>query len=609
MSMAAPPSGQVPGDPALLSAAPPASTAPVARESPAPDPIGGENNDPAHQPLANEPQLDVENIQGNSLAGFTKDHQVLVFLQIDDVTRFRAWLAAQVPYIASLKEVLTFNRLFKEIRYRRGRDTGAVKATWFNIAFSYEGLKKLATEIPDLLATDFIDVPFKNGLAKQSPSLGDPTDPNAEGSPVNWLVGGPDNEADVVLIVAADDECDLHREVDRLEQSLMAAQVNGAARIIFKQHGANLPAPMGGHEHFGFLDGVSQPGVRGRISDSPHDVLTIRQNPHKRDNGESAQGKPGQDLLWPGEFVFGYFKQNGDPDKGGIETPSDTPADAGPVWAKNGSFVVFRRLRQDVFEFHRFLNETADANQVPDPALLGAKLVGRWQSGAPVMRTGTDDGQSETVIPGLGDNDCANNNFEFLGATPPITTGDVESEFDCLDQKFPTSPGDRVGAVCPYSAHIRKSYPRDDKNPAVPGPAVPPLDEVTTQTHRLLRRGIPFGPVSPSSPASPVQDDMDRGLVFAAYQTSIANQFEFMTKAWINNPNFKRGDVGHDPIIGQNPSDPDRVRTFQTVVKDGNDTLQTLTLDTKGFGEWVIPTGGGYFFSPAIDVLSEILGK
>jgi len=613
------------GKPARLAApapsAPPASSAPLAREAPAPDPMGGLNNDAAHQTPLNEPILDADNIQGNILAGFSKDNQVLIFLQIDDVGLFRAWLFPQVAFIASLKEVLTFNRLFKEIRFRRGRSTDAVKSTWLNIAFSHAGLTKLSREIPDLLTKDFLDQSFKNGLSKQSASLGDPTDPKAEGHPDNWLIGGTNNEADVVLIVGSDDPHDLDLEVARIEQSIQAAQfvqgvqVGSGAHVIFKQPGANLPAPIAGHEHFGFLDGVSQPGVRGLVSDAPHDVLMLRQNPHKRDNkvldpkgnvisGDVAQGKPGQDLLWPGEFVFGYLKQNGDPAKGDIDTPSDTPADAGPDWARNGSFLVFRRLRQDVFEFHRFLNHKATENNVPDPGLLGAKLVGRWRSGAPAMRTSTPEGQPEVDIPALGDDDCANNNFEFQDDLPPITTGDIQSEFDCLDDKFPTSPGDQAGTICPFSAHIRKSYPRNDTDPAVP-----PLGEVTTQTHRLLRRGIPFGPISPSTPMSPVQDNVDRGLVFLAYQTSIENQFEFVTQNWVNNADFKRGGVGHDPIIGQNPNDPGRVRTFQTLVKDASNTTRTCVLDTKGFGEWVIPTGGGYFFSPALDVLQNKFAK
>jgi hypothetical protein len=40
----------------------------------------------------------------------------------------------------------------------------------------------------------------------------------------------------------------------------------------------------------------------------------------------------------------------------------------------------------------------------------------------------------------------------------------------------------------PGKAHIRKAYPRDDT-----GTLADQIGEVTTQTHRLLRRGIPYG--------------------------------------------------------------------------------------------------------------------
>ena len=67
--------------------------------------------------------------------------------------------------------------------------------------------------------------------------------------------------------------------------------------------------------------------------------------------------------------------------------------------------------------------------------------------------------------------------------------------------------------------------------------------------------------------------------------------------------------TGVDPVIGQNPSDLNRVRTFMTVVKGADNLPKTLQLDTTGFGEWVIPTGGGYFFSPAINVLQTTFSK
>ena len=49
----------------------------------------------------------------------------------------------------------------------------------------------------------------------------------------------------------------------------------------------------------------------------------------------------------------------------------------------------------------------------------------------------------------------------------------------------------------------------------------------------------------------PVKDDVDRGLLFMAYMTSITDQFEHVTKHLVNNPNFKHMDVGVDPILGQ----------------------------------------------------------
>ena len=92
------------------------------------------------------------------------------------------------------------------IRRLRARGTGQVVVrpaplvhelsasdlTWVNVAFSFRALTLLADD-----ATTFIDEAFKQGLAARSASLGDPTDPEDEGNPQNWVIGGPDNEADV----------------------------------------------------------------------------------------------------------------------------------------------------------------------------------------------------------------------------------------------------------------------------------------------------------------------------------------------------------------------------------------------------------------------------
>ena len=567
-----------------------------AREAPYPSifPKSG----PCRPEVPDEPVLDVGNVQGNILGGFNKDFQTLLFLQITNADQFRRWLKELTPFIATSAEVLAFNRLFKEIRTRRG-DSRTVQATWMNLAISAAGLRKLAPGE----AGKFKDQAFQEGLAERSEGLGDPTE--GEGSPGTWVVGSGDNEADVVLIFAADDRDDLLAEVARIEDSIYAARtpdgqpLRCGVRIIHKQHGAVLPPPLSGHEHFGFLDGVSQPGLRGRVSREPWDVLTLRQNPDDPD-----QGKPGQDLLWPGEFVFGYPGQdpNATEEEGGIVKkgpnslyPNGPDNPVAPDWAQDGAYLVFRRLRQDVPGFHRFVDETAQDLGFEDSGLLGAKLVGRWKSGAPAMRAPLEDD------PELAGNDCANNDFEFSSEEEGETEEASASRgpASCLCERLPEPEPDDEGLKCPFAAHIRKTYPRNDT-----GTLDPSIGEITTQTHRLLRRGIPFGPPYPIDPPPNQKDSGDRGLLFLAYQTSIEDQFEFVQRMWCNNPDFK--DVpdddgprsGHDLIIGQSGT-PDRERFFVLPHPEGRHILKTKT-------DWVIPTGGGYFFAPSIQALEKL---
>ena len=240
-------------------------------------------------------------------------------------------------------------------------------------------------------------------------------------------------------------------------------------------------------------------------------------------------------------------------------------------------------MRQNVGAFHRFLYEEGRRHGVR-PEAFGARLVGRWPSGAPlVVAPITDD-------PALGGDKRANNRFEFGPSD------------DDEGQEVPRDPD---GRLCPFSAHIRKTYPRDETvTPGDPDPyrdlrPARTLNESDTQTHRLLRRGIPYGPSAKSTLEKPVDDAIDRGLLFLAYMTSITDQFEFVSRQWLNDPDFKRRATGVDPILGQ-VGGSDKRGSIKTV-------LPNQTYDAEiGLEEWVTTTGGGYFFAPSLSALYHL---
>jgi hypothetical protein len=52
-------------------------------------PLHAGRHDPSHPAVPAEPVLDIDEIQGNILGGFTKDFQTMLFLEITDVAEFR----------------------------------------------------------------------------------------------------------------------------------------------------------------------------------------------------------------------------------------------------------------------------------------------------------------------------------------------------------------------------------------------------------------------------------------------------------------------------------------------------------------------------------------
>jgi Dyp-type peroxidase family len=520
-----------------------------------------------------EDLLEANDIQGNSLAGFKNDHQMFLFAVIDNVAGAKTWLKQLIPKIATLAHVAPHNRNFKLLKRAEGRDPARLKAKWINISFSAPGLAKLTSpsEIQGF-STSFV-----NGLHVSSPSLGDPTNPAAEGNPKQWKVGGPQNVADLVVIISADDPNDLNAITGDIKDSMFSASARSSSpfHCVFEQHCA-VRSDLHGHEHFGFKDGISQPAPRGRLTGAA-DFLSLRVI-DPSDPRSNVFGEPGQPLVWPGQFVLGYQLQ--DSHNALNPLPAVVPT---PAWAKNGSYVVVRRLKQDVPAFWKSVSQLAGDPRFGGLGVerLGALLVGRWKSGAPIMRTRTADDLN------LAADDYANNNFGFKNAATPAP---IVPDMNYNGDHFASSPGDLLGFVCPHAAHIRKANPRD--LPTDTG------GQNDTLTRLILRRGIPFGsPVS--DPLAPSQEELaiERGLMFVSYQTSIKNQFEFLLNHWANIDDQPQSG-GMDPLLGQRFDGAGNNRHV-IFVPAPNGSLQQAEIDAM----WITPTGGGYFFSPSITAM------
>lgn len=433
-----------------------------------------------------QPLRESEEIQGNILAGFNKDHQIFLFLAFPDADKGRTWLSDLIPRIATTREVATFNAQFSQaLRNRGGDDPENLQAKWVNVGLTASGIRKLA---PNREA-EFQSFPaFSEGPAARAAELRD----EDLSDPARWILGQAGQDVDAVVTVAADDVEDLRVEIDKER----ARASRHGLMVVFEQRGDTLPGHRKGHEHFGFKDGISQPGVIGF---------------HEPDESDRTQRKdhPGTDMIQPGEFVLGLPRH-------GAEGTPDAPH-ACPSWMNNGSFQVFRRLAQDVPAWWAQVTRQRASLPEDDPMsedVLAAKLVGRWRSGTPLANAPERDNRSSR-------NRRDDNDFDFAD--------------------------DEQGHKTPRFAHVRKMYPRDDAR-------------FRDTRHRIIRRGIPFGRTFDPAAGRGHGVDTDRGLLFNVFMASIEEQFEFLQQAWANAANFpsvvfqdNRVD-GPDPVIGEDPA-------------------------------------------------------
>lgn len=356
---------------------------------------------------------DVQALVGRGLVN--RAHSAHLLLRITDVDAFKASLADDLgrdhPRLATTPDVSG-----KFDHKRPGR-------ALYQIAFSPAGLIRMGAgnDVMNGFSDPFIEgmAPKPVGGAKttrRAGILGDVGDNHQE----NWDWGGATgdgvkgDEIHVLLmlfsayseavefwtrkILVPGTGLSLAREGDDLKSSPCAI----FTRLERKERKPDQPANDHPIEHFGYVDGVSQPMIKG-LPRAEH-ARRIRPETYRL-NAVAA-----------GEFVLGQPN----------ERTVYTPYPEHECFGKNGSYLVVRQMDQHVGAFNEMVTAlAAKYDQVDDPKeLAAAKIMGRYRNGDPLTKIPREKGSFSSF--GFAERDAA-------------------------------------GLQCPVSSHVRRANPRDSR--------------------------------------------------------------------------------------------------------------------------------------------------
>jgi Dyp-type peroxidase family len=476
-------------------------------------------------------RLELENIQGYLIRGYAHMlYSRFVYLQISDAKSFKKWLSQSWKEMTSARHI---------------PDKSKISSTHLNIAFTHAGLGKLGLNEENLGA---FSREFRQGMVSDHRTriLGD----FGTSRPEVWNWGGPRNETiHLCLMVfgndkSANDDLEKDKIVCLNYYDALASQFDAiGVKELFYVDGQTQPDNK---EHFGFRDGISQPIIEGsgRVGDK-------------------------DDVIKAGEFLFGYKNEFGVypdtplivKDQGDLNLLTPDAGGSGQKdIGKDGTFMVMRQLDQDVNKFWGYLNEKTKnpdgSINVAESLKLGAKFMGRWQSGAPV-----------TLFP---DSD-------------PGPYSDVND--------FGYAKFDKDGLKCPFGSHLRRTNPRDNVDDHGKKESLK-----LSKQHRIIRRARLYGEIYEGSPTNTTTKG-DVGLLFICFNADISRQFEFLQYTWANLPKNKELYNDPDPIIGVKETvEPGEEQNF--TVQD-----EPVSKTIKDLPRVITVKGGAYFFFPSINVL------
>lgn len=264
-------------------------------------------------------------LQCNILKGHGRPHVTLLFLKLSSPAPAKSFLKSLGQ--SQVTDALT---QLKEAKAHQttGKDGGTIVACFLTAA-GYSALGIAAARIPP-------DPAFKAGMSKRS--LKDP--------PLKQWEAGLKGTLHALILIADSLEARVANKRFEIEEQLSTLK---AGAVVFRQDGnAMVNANNHGIEHFGYVDGRSQPLLLSEdVNDEP------RAN-------------------WDPTFAANIAL---------VKDPGSANANA------FGSYFIFRKLEQNVRGFK--LREKALAKKLgltgDDAERAGAMVVGRFEDGTPVV--------------------------------------------------------------------------------------------------------------------------------------------------------------------------------------------------------------------------------
>ena len=521
--------------------------------------------------------LDLHDIQGNIVKaygryGFPKARYV--FFEVCDAAAARNFVLALAPSITTSAPWRA-----------RGEQSGGapIPEIATNVAFTYHGLRELG--VPRASLQSFPDE-FAMGMRARRDILGD----DGPSAPDHWdPIWCRDQPVDIMEAVTGQDEACLERRYGELVT--LAEASLGGVKLLQGHRGADaedLPYQAASaiyeagqptaKEHFGYTDGIGDPFFRGS---GAHDSNLMG-------GGKVVPGYPASDPrgwapLETGEFLLGYKDE-------ALECPE---APSPKLLAHNGTFMVYRKLHENVGSFDAYLEHVG--REFPGgKEALAAKFAGRWRNGAPLTKFPTEpearafadrwsqEKRAISTARSAAERDAAKARFAELNAQ--------FSAFD-YDQDLP-------GARCPLGAHIRRANPRSALAFGQPDAFATP--DALSNRRRIIRRGLPYGD------ASERRDDTgDHGIIFMAIGASIRRQFEFIQQQWMNYGNDFRLANERDALVGNHGTTESGKPAGSMVIQSAPGSGQPPFFCSQ-LPRFVETRGGDYFFVPSLTALRMI---